>query len=367
MQRVPPRVVNTEVRLTDPIRGLEVRRLPLADFLNLISDLSTVPITLDCNALLEMGQTPAAPVTLQVNDTTVAEVLKSALEPLRLGYQIHNGQLIVGYPPQENLRQVRYAVADLTGDDTKALGDMAALVRRFIEPDSWQQAGGKASLVAGSGTLVVDQSESAHAQILVFCEKLRVARGLPLKSRIDPARFVLNTREDKAHELLNRQLSANFLAPQPLAGVTKWLHQNTSANFVIDHAALADDGTSAESECSAAVVKKPLDTLLDNITTSAELAWRVVDEKTIEITTRPAAAMKMDVEFYPAGDLAADATASKRLISQIQSKLDPQLWGDTPDKATIQYDAPSKALIVRAPQRLQAHVEAFLANNRAKK
>jgi len=328
----------------------------------MVSDLSTIPITLDVDAVLEMGQSPSAAVSAKLSDTTVADVLDGALEPLRLGYQVRDGQLIVGYQQAAAPRQVRYTVSDLAADD-KALGELAALVRRMIAPESWQQAGGKASMVAGNGALLVTQSESAHAQILTFCEKLRVARGLPIKSRLDPARFVLSTREDKAHEILNRPLSANFATPQPLSAAVKWLHDSTGATILVNHAALAEQGMSDDSECTGAVVKKPLAALLDQLTASAELSWRAIDEKTIEITTRPEASRRMDVEFYPVRSIAADATASEKLIAELKSKVEPQAWGDASDKAALDFDASSRALIVCAPQRLQAHVEQFVGSH----
>jgi hypothetical protein len=362
LQRVPPRVVNVATRMSMPIRGLEVRGQALADFLALVSDVSTIPITLDADALVESGQSPSLPVTVKLTDTNVADVLEGSLEPLHLGYQVRDGQVSVGHPPQENARQVRYAVSDLTADDA-SLGELAALVRRMIAPESWQQAGGKRSIVAGNGTLVVNQTEPALAQILVFCEKLRVARGLPIKSRLDPARFVLNTREDKAHELLNRPVTANFATPQPLSGVIRWLHDSTGATILVNHAALAEQAMCDDSECTGAVVKKPLAALLDELTGSAELAWRAIDEKTIEVTTRQDASKKMDIEFYAAGSIAADSTAAEKLIAELKSKIEPQLWGDSSDKAAIHFDPLSRALIVRAPQRTQAEAEAFLIDH----
>jgi len=234
----------------------------------------------------------------------------------------------------------------------------------MVAPESWQsrRAGsGQVSIVAGNGTLVVNQTEPVHAQILIFCEKLRVARGLPVKSRLDPARFVLNTREDKAHETLNRPLTANFATPQPLAGVVKWLHDLTGATILVNHAALAEQAMCDDSECTGGVVKKPLAALLDDLTGSAELAWRAIDEKTIEITTRPDAGQKMDVEFYPVGGIAADAAAAAKLITNLKSTVEPKLWGDSADNATVHFDAASRALIIRAPQRLQARIEQFLS------
>jgi len=365
LQRVPPRVVNVATRMAMPIRGLEVRGQGLADFVALVSDLSTIPITLDADAVLAFGQSPSALVTAKLTDTSVADVLDGAIEPLHLGYQVRDGQVIVGYPHQENSRQVRYAVSDLAADDA-ALGELAMLVRRMIAPESWQQAGGKGSIVAGNGTLVVNQTEPALAQVLVFCEQLRVARGLPIKSRLDPARFVLNTREDKAHEMLNRPITANFATPQPLSGVIKWLHDSIGATILVNHAALAEQAMCDDSECTGAVVKKPLAALLDEVTGSAELAWRAIDDKTIEITTRQDGSKKMDVEFYPVGSIAGDSAAAEKLATELKSKIEPQVWGDSSDKAVIHFDATGRALIVRAPQRLQARIEQFLSGARTK-
>jgi hypothetical protein len=215
-------------------------------------------------------------------------------------------------------------------------------------------------MVAGNGLLAIEQTEAAHAGILTLCEKLRIARGLPQKSKFDPARFVLSTRADKAHEMLAKPLRANFNAPQSLASVVKWIHQTTGAIVLVDHAALAGQGISAESECTAAVVDQPLAELIEKLAASLDLTWRAIDERTIEITSKPAAAARMDVEFYPVARMASDAGAAQSLIRNIQAKVAPQLWGDKPQQGTIVFDSASKALLVRAPQRVQAEVEALL-------
>ena len=100
---------------------------------------------------------------------------------------------------------------------------------------------------------------------------------------------------------------------------------------------------------------------------SAELAWRAIDEKTIEVTTRQDAGKKMDVEFYAVGSIAGDSAAADKLATELKSKIEPQLWGDASDKAAIHFDALSRALIIHAPQRVQAQVEAILANRSSSK
>ncbi len=87
---------------------------------------------------------------------------------------------------RENLRQIHYSVSDLTGKDAQATADLAALLQKLVAPESWQPNGGAGTLIATPNILTITQTGSVHHQILVFCEKLRVARGLPPKSRLDP-------------------------------------------------------------------------------------------------------------------------------------------------------------------------------------
>jgi hypothetical protein len=356
--RVPPRQVSLESRLADPIRSLEVRNMPLHQLLDMLGDLSAVPISLDVDAFEQMNRSPATAVPVQINNKTVAETLDAVLAPQGLGYDLERGLVVVGHPQRETLRPISYTLTDLAADDA-ALGKLAGAVRQLIAPSSWQQNGGKASMAAGSGKIAIEQTPAVHYRLLVFCEKLRVARGLPIKSKHDPAKFLLKTREAKASDLLKKPIKANFGTPQPLAGVVAWLRHVTKATILVDHAALADAETSVESHCSAVSDGKPLATLFDELLTPMELTWRVVDATTIEITTPQAAAERDEIEFYAVKDLAANAADANTLVEKLKAELGPSIANQNQNVA-IHFDEPSKTLIVRAPQRLQAQLEAVL-------
>ncbi|MCC7084659.1 MAG: hypothetical protein IT427_06600 [Pirellulales bacterium] len=365
LQRVPPRQISLEARLADSVRGIEVRNLPLNQFLELLSNLSAVPISFDLDALEQLGHTPTEPITLQLNYKTLAEVLDAALGPKGLGYDIGRGVIVVGRPQVETPRQVPYTVDDLAGDDA-SLAELANVICQLITPQSWQQNGGKSSMTAGSGKIVVDQTPAIQYKLLVFCEKLRVARGLPIKSRYDPATFLLTTRHAKANGLLKRPMKANFSTPQPLAGVVEWLRHATKAAILVDHAALTDAETSIESHCSAVSNGKSLAMLFDDLLTPMGLSWRVVNATTIEITTPEAAVEHGEIEFFPVKDLAADVAAGKALADQVRSQLGPSAANPLLG-VVIYFDAPSKSLIVRAPQQMQGQVESYLNSQRAEK
>jgi hypothetical protein len=366
LARVSARRAHVEDRLADPVAGFEVSKMPLWQFVDVVSELSSIPITLDARALSNLGVSPATPIDVRLEKTTVSGILEAALNPLKLSWQSDDGQLVVGYAPQQNLREVRYAIGDLAGDP-QAVADLAALVRQMVAPQTWREAGGKASLIAASDTLVVEQSEPVHFELLAFCEKLRVARGKPIRSRFDPSRFSLTTQTQKAHALLRTEITVNFASPRPLSDVITWMRPKIPGALLIDHAALAREEMSAESDCSVVAVNKPLSALLDGLVASADLAWRAIDERTVELTTRQAAADQMDVEFYGVRDLAADGTAADAIVRRVTAEIEPRIWGNDPAKAAIHYDPAGRTLIVRAPQKTQMQVESLLADIRGKK
>jgi hypothetical protein len=199
----------------------------------------------------------------------------------------------------------------------------------------------------------------------MLCERLRVARGKPTKSRYDPATFRLVSRHAKAEKLLTRPVTANFATPQSLQAVIGWLRQATGATILIDHAALARSGMSQESHAAVVANSKPLEQLLDDLLSPIDLTWLAVDDRTIEITTPQAAARRMEVEFYGVRELATDADTGRALADKLRREIDPQSWGDAPTAAALHFDVPSRTLIVRAPYGLHAEVEATINKMRS--
>ncbi|HEV2972721.1 MAG TPA: hypothetical protein VGY55_22325, partial [Pirellulales bacterium] len=136
VERIPPRTVDVASRLTDPLAAVNYLRVPLAQLLDELSQWSTIPISLDADALSELTIAPDVPVTLRLKETTISGVLDEALSPLGLSYSVVNGQLLIGRPRQADFRRVRYAVADLAGETAESTSQFAAVVHAIIDPPS---------------------------------------------------------------------------------------------------------------------------------------------------------------------------------------------------------------------------------------
>lgn len=361
LSRVPPRNVDVDARLADPLAAVEFHQSPLCQFLADLSQLSTVPISLDIDALSEMNLSADMPISVQLKNTTLAGVLDESLSVHELAWRAIGHQIEVGRAPAQGLRRVRYSVADLAGDTPESRRQFAAMVHSLVEPVGWSEANGSATSEWSEGALMVTADPSAHAQLVMLCEKLRVARGLPLKSRIDPSRFHLDTRTAHAKAALDAPITVNFARPEALDKIVAYLRSTTRLNLLIDNVALAEDGISAESEGALAAQQQPFGAAIASLLEPMELTCRVIDDRTLEITTPKAAARHAEVEFYPAGELLAAGADGHELIARITRELNaaaPAAPAASPP--TIEFDAPSKYLIVRAPQSVQHRVESLL-------
>jgi hypothetical protein len=362
-KKSPPPQVDVTARMADPLPGIELTEVPLARAIELLATAGTLPITLDADALRQVGAGPRDPISLRLESTTVGEALQAVAAKRGLAVTVENGQVILATPAEqrETLRTVPYTVSDLTGDDKAATAEFAALLRKLVVPESWQGAAGRGTIEAKQGSLVVTQTRDIHEQVVAFCEKLRNARKKPLRRRERPERFTLATRTSQAREMLERPVTANFHEPAALGKILAFVAKATDTDILIDHAALAAAESSVAVETSLTVEKKPLGAVLADSLRPLGLAYRVVGPSVIQVTTSEAAEERMELEFYPvAKQLSGGATAVK-LIERLKTAAAAATWSDGGGSGEVYFDAPAQCLIVLQSQPAQAAIERLMA------
>jgi hypothetical protein len=206
--------------------------------------------------------------------------------------------------------------------------------------------------------------------MIELCEKVRVARGRPLRTkydaarpdaRFDPRRFELSTRTAKAKAMLSRNVTAGIGTAVPLSAAVEYLSQRSGAVLLIDAAGLAEAELSPHTECRLRVDDEPLAAALGRLLAPLELTYRVIDERTIQITTPSAAAERPDLEMYSVrGLIAGDEVGA--LLARLEQRL---IEAAGKESLELVYDPPSQALIVTAPTAVQAKVEETLGKLRA--
>ena len=365
--RPPIEPIDVRARLAQQIPEIDLRDVPLAEAVELVAAVGMVPISFDPEAMQQLAVTPRDPITVQLSGATLYEILESAATKRGLLPTIDAGQVLLSSPPQqrEQLRKMRYTISDLTLSDAAAAAALATTVEKLVAPDSWRSNGGRGTLQSDAAALTATQTGPVHFRLLVFCEKLRNARGKTLRSRGNHERFDLATRHHRAKDLLDRPITVNFHEPTPLAEIVSYLEGISACSILIDRPALQGERLTGDSPAAMSVEKQPLAVALQELLDPLELACRVIDERMLQITTRKAVATRLELEFYPVAELLTDGTSGPGLAEQIKSRLSGSTWNDAGGPGVLHFDEPSKCLIVLQSQPVQVAIGRLLAEKRA--
>jgi DNA-directed RNA polymerase subunit RPC12/RpoP len=367
--RPAPRQADVNQRLDDAVAALDFPNVPLVDFVQFLSDMSTIPITLEPEALAFVKRSADSPVSISERNTTVGGVLEAALAPLGLGYEESGGQLVVTRlgPADGTLRQASYNVEDLAGNDAQQIAALAQMITGLIEPDSWEANRGRGTLRVENSSLVIQQSEMVHFQVFVFCEKLRVARGSSPRSSYDPSLFKIESRTARARAKLETPVSVNFVRPAPLVQILNRLGQASGVRILVDWRAAATEGWPPNTELTFTADKRPLADALVSLLRPMDLTYRVVDENTLQVTTPQVLASRVELELFPVGDLLTDKLDVAGLTQRIRTTLGEGHFEESGGTSVLRFDPQSRHLLASLPQPQHIALAKILAELRASK
>jgi len=358
--RPEPRQIDLDARLQDKIAEVEFADVPLKNVLRFMMNFSTIPISIDPDALALVRVTPHTPITLKATDATVDQLLAAALRPLQLAHVAVGRQLVVTRPPLPDggLRTIAHGVSDLVGSDPDQLAQLAELIVEMVEPASWEAAGGAGVIREELPSLVIQQQETILLRAIVFCERLRAARGLPPQSKFSPDLFSLEPCWARSAQRLAAPVTLNFPQPTAFTRILNRLGDQGGMEILVDWQALVELGWLPETETTLTANQQPFGGVLVAMLQPMDLTYRVVDAAMIQVTSPAAAEARWDIEFYPVPTLpAADETPDAFL-----ARLRAELTGGNPAalSGVLAFDATSRHLIAALPQGQQRKLAEFL-------
>lgn len=348
--RPEPRKVELAARLADRVIEVEFTGQKLSDVVQFLSDFSTIPITLDPDALAWSKITPATPVNAKLSNATIEEVLAEVLKPFRLEAQKLEDQIVV--TRSAAVRTIKCPIDDLTGGDAAKTQQLIVTITALAAPDSWKSAGGVGTLTPQGNELVVENTELAFGEVLHVCERLRQARGGRTKSVFSADLFSLERRTARAAAKLDQPLTLNFGQPTLLVKILDRLAEETGTQIVVDWQAAGEAGWPPDCDATVTLDKTPLREALEKLLRPMDLTYRVVDAKTLQVTTAAALEHRPEIEAYQADDLAATPAEAKALLERIAAALG--------ESAVLRWDAPSQMLLARLSQPQQEQLAVLL-------
>ncbi|MCU0879117.1 MAG: hypothetical protein MUF06_15135, partial [Pirellulaceae bacterium] len=137
LPRPPERTVDLAARLADPLPLIEAADTPLVDFLGVLADFSTIPITLDPDGLPLVQARATSPINFKLQSTTVGQALRTGIAPYKLAVVEEGNQLVVTLAEPPAMRKLNYPLAGLAETEAEA-EYLADLIRSLVAPESWQ-------------------------------------------------------------------------------------------------------------------------------------------------------------------------------------------------------------------------------------
>lgn len=345
MPRPEPRQVNIPERLQDSIPAVDIPDMPLIAFTHLVTGLSTIPISLDPDALALLRLRPDSPVKIQATDTQVGDMLVAALRPLGLGYLHDRDQLLITRiaPADSPLRRVRHPVGDLVQNSENQLDQLADWIMTMVEPDSWEVQGGPGELVTELPDLVIRHQDTVLLRALLFCERLRIARGLSPTTNLDPQLMGLELRCQRADTLLQERVRIRYDQPVPMLQILPQITRDTGLQILVDWHALGQMGWTPAAEITLVADDVALGQALMDLLGPMDLTFRTIDASTVQVTSPEADRARWDIEFHPLDELLAAPSEIDLWMQQLEEAM-RQARLDEAD-GVFRYDPISRHLI----------------------
>jgi hypothetical protein len=356
------RPLDTAQHLAMNVKSLQLTEIPLARFVDTLADMAGVPITLDPRTLELNGQSPRSTVSFDMANVTLEKVLQDALAELRLELVEQDGHVGIALADGDERRVVDFDVKDLTADADA--GAIAKLLERFVGPPTWKANGGKGTIEVEGGTLHIDQSLLVRREALIFCERLRAARGLALRSKYPAELLTVDSPYEKLATKLNQSTTFTFLAWTRLADVVHQWQDMSGLTILVDWSALRDIDLGPSSPVACSTLDRPWSEALDGVLEPLGLGWWAIDGQTLQITSLDALERIERVEFYSVPTKLRDQFATgDALIESLQKEAaDRPVKHGNPGNIRMELDEPSGRLIVRATPAVQRFLSGRLTS-----
>ena len=357
-------------RLAFRVQQIELPGAGLREFIELVIDLTALPISFDLQAVPPRQIADVSPIKVEKQDVSIAELLSQTLTKAGFTYTSSaNGLTVTSQSAaSKKIKRYRYPTDDLLSDEIDSQAAIAALLKRMVAPRSWQPALG-ARIEVLNDEVWIEQTSAVHARLVAFCERLRLARGLPLKSRFAAERFSLVTPRSEFASRLSQNVTCNFYQPAPFREVLAFLEKDTGLKFFVDWPSLQAEGFTPSTQVTCSVHDEPLESALDRIMPPLGLAWQMVDQQSIEIMGRQRAEAELTLAFYDLGDLIRNGKTAADLQTQVQQAVDqsPGLgdasrWSGQGGPAELYFDTPSRYLAVLQSHAAQAVIQRRLVD-----
>lgn len=170
---VLPEAVASALNVRTPVYFIET---PLEDAIQFLSKTSGAGVSLDKEALSEVGLGLDVPITRKLERVRFRCALRHILKDLELTWYPDDEGIVITTPEraETHMQLARYHAKGLTKDPF--LGDLIGADKKTIAPQAWDDVGGPSSVKRGDGnTIEIRTTWGVHAKVEQLMQDLRQA------------------------------------------------------------------------------------------------------------------------------------------------------------------------------------------------
>ena len=351
---LPPPAPEMLKKLNTKLQGIQLKGTSLQNAISLLSQLSATNISLDHAALIRTGLSPETMINYQGQNSTIDKILAQLLKPLGLVCIPSGESLFITVPnfTDQDLLEESYAV-DAFDPDLSAEA-MANIIRTVIAPDSWESAGGEATISRQNNQLRITQTKAGHSATRHLLTKLQGVYDTPeIKS-------ATSTHNQTAEDPLAQIITYGTRQPLSLTSFLRQLSSRIDQNIVLDEVALLRSGISSDQLIEVESKNWPLQELVKETLTPFGLALQIMDDHTIIVTSESIRQSAMVLRIY---SIPPNTTFDdEKLIATIREQISPNSWFYRGGNGRVLVEKNSRILIVLQEPGVHREVGNYLGN-----
>lgn len=346
-------VADVQREMAVEVAQIEFRDASLLDALMTIEDLSNVPHVFDWRSAAFRDAELDLRVTLNAESRTVRQWIETLVSPV--GLSLEPAPPVLQFGDSRSSTVAERTIPHQLELDASSLKRLENLIVATVGPETWDEANATTVSVTAENIVARNRPEFLDT-IQTLITRLEGIAQVDGKEPLISVPTCLQADDllAAAPKLLEQNA---FRQPLRLTRMLQRVRRQTGLRTFIQWDRLYAEGWTLQTQVPGNVDEPDNRALLKQISRSMNLTWRVIDDRSVLLTTFEHAAAVGDVEVYPVASVLNETITPQRLGRVLSEALGGQL--NSPN-VTVIYFGELQCVVASAPQSFQRQLHSVL-------
>ncbi len=339
--------------------GMECKDKPVIVFLREISAITGLTIDVDVASWQAAGIPLNAKIDLHIENQDFGTTIDGVLADLKLVKLITpDGMIVVEAANAVTQSESEYTLPAIANPTPERRANQINAIKQLVDPTSWLTETHAATLQINGNKVSVKQNLHGHWQMRELFNKVAAAKQLVAGLADARSKNTLQTPWTSAAGSIDAEMPVTPSYPTRIESLLTRIHQRSGVSILVDWRSATRAGWTPATIVPGNFAESTPIAAAQELAVAMDLTVRVIDSKTLQLTTFDSAAKTNELEIFYCGDILKGPLTEELLSELINQTIGPRL-NSTPG-VRVDYDPELKSIISLAPQPLQQQLEAIL-------